>query len=194
MASQLNLPNALTLLRIFLVPVLVVVILEKFDGKEWVSIGIFLIAAATDWLDGWVARRRRQVTPLGKLLDPMADKLLVSAVFIALVEERIAPAWMVVIIISREFAVTGLRGIAAERGLTIGASFWGKVKTVVQFVCIVALLLMTRPAPLEPDTTALVLPPLGSALLWVTVLVTVASGVDYMVRFRRVFDMPEPPP
>ena len=191
MASQMNLPNALSLLRIFLVPVLVVVILEKFEGKEWVCVGIFLVAASTDWLDGWVARRRRQVTALGKLLDPMADKLLVSAVFISLVEEKIAPAWMVVVIIAREFAVTGLRGIAAERGMTIEASFWGKVKTTVQFACLVALLLMTRPVPDDPDAVELLVPSLGSALLWVTVLVTVASGVDYMVRFRRVFDMPE---
>jgi len=185
--AQLNLPNAITLFRIFLVPVLVVVILTRFEGKEWVGVGVFLVAAASDFLDGWLARRRRQVTPLGKLLDPMADKLLISGAFISLVEVGVAPAWMVVVVIAREFAVTGLRAVAAERGLTIAASAWGKIKMGVQVACIVALLL-SKPA--APHAVAHFAEPVGRWLLWATLLVTVASGVDYFVAFRRVLEMP----
>ena len=119
-----NLPNALTLLRIFLVTFLVVVLLTKFSGREYAGLAIFLVAAITDFFDGWVARRRNQTTRMGALLDPIADKLLMSAAFISLVEmdPKHVPAWMVVIIIGREFAVSGLRSIAAQQGVTIAAS------------------------------------------------------------------------
>lgn len=190
MLAQLNLPNAITLFRIFLVPVLVVVILTRFEGKEWVGVGVFLVAAASDFLDGWIARRRRQVTPLGKLLDPMADKLLVSGAFISLVEVGVAPAWMVVVIIAREFAVTGLRAVAAERGLTIAASTWGKLKMGVQVACIVALLL-SKPGVEQAHAVARLAEPVGRWLLWATVLVTVASGIEYFVSFRRVLEQPD---
>src|SRR3989337_2402290 len=125
-----NLPNALTLLRIFLVPFLVVVLLTKFTGREFVGLAIFLVAAITDFLDGWVARRRNQTTRLGALLDPIADKLLMSAAFISLVEmdPKHVPAWMVVIIIGREFAVSGIRSIAEQQGVTIAASPLGQGK------------------------------------------------------------------
>ena len=116
-----NLPNSLTLLRIFLVPFLVVVLLTKFTGREFVGLAIFLVAAITDFFDGWIARRQRKLTRLGTLLDPIADKLLMSAAFISLVEmDPIhVPAWMVVIIIGREFAVSGLRAIAAQQGVQV---------------------------------------------------------------------------
>ena len=122
---RINLPNALTLLRIFLVPFLVVVLLTKFDGREIVALGIFLIATATDFFDGWLARRRGEITTLGTLLDPIADKLLISAAFISLVEVGLAPAWMVVVVVGREFAVTGSaddrRGSGGgHRGLRLG--------------------------------------------------------------------------
>ena len=111
-----NVPNSLTLLRIFLVPFLVVVLLTKFYGREYVGLTIFLVAAVTDFFDGWIARRSNKITRLGALLDPIADKLLMSAAFISLVELGLARAWMVVIIIGREFAVSGLRSIAAQQG------------------------------------------------------------------------------
>jgi len=117
-----NLPNSLTLLRIFLVPFLVVVLLTKFDGREYVGLAIFLIAAITDLLDGYFARKYKQVTRLGILLDPIADKLLISSALISLVELGLAPAWMIVIIVGREFAVSGLRTIASQQGVTIAAS------------------------------------------------------------------------
>ena len=133
---MVNLPNSLTLFRIFLVPILVVILLTKFEGKELWGVAVFLVAALTDVLDGWIARRRGQVTHLGMLLDPLADKLLVSAAFISLVEEHIAPAWMVVIIIGREFAVMGLRSVASTQQIVIAASMWGKGKMLSQVIAI----------------------------------------------------------
>src|SRR4051794_33043660 len=141
-ASEIwNVPNSLTLLRIFLVPFLVVVLLTKFYGREFVGLSIFLLAAVTDFFDGWIARRSNRITRLGALLDPIADKLLMSAAFISLVELQLAPAWMIVIIIGREFAVSGLRSIAAQQGVTIAASPLGKNKTISQVVAISLLIL-----------------------------------------------------
>ncbi len=138
----MNLPNALTLLRIFLVPLLVVVLLTNFS-QNWMGlpqhvagVTLFLMAAITDILDGWIARRWKQVSRLGILLDPIADKLLISAAFISLVENRLAPAWAVVLIIGREFAVSGLRSIAAAEGQAIPASKAGKIKMFSQVVTI----------------------------------------------------------
>src|SRR5689334_13381277 len=144
----MNLPNALTVTRIFLVPLLVVVLLTKFEGrmifgvrKELVGAAIFGLASLTDWLDGYVARRRKQVTSLGQVIDPLADKLLTSAAFLALVQMGLAPAWMVAVIIGREFAITGLRSLAYARGVAIPASPLGKVKMIAQVVAILALIL-----------------------------------------------------
>ena len=142
-------------------------------------------------LDGWIARRRSQVTTLGALLDPLADKLLIAGALISLVEVGRAPAWMVVIIIGREFAVTGLRAIAAEQGIAIAAREWGKVKMVVQVVCIVALLLSQESEP-ELSTgwlgqVDLVAKPLGDALLWGTVLISAISAIDYFRLFSGLF-------
>jgi CDP-diacylglycerol---glycerol-3-phosphate 3-phosphatidyltransferase len=179
----------LTMFRIFLVPVLVTIILTRFEGKEWLSVGVFLLAATTDFVDGWLARRWRQVTRLGKLLDPMADKLLIAGAFISLIEVGGVPAWMVVVIIAREFAVTGLRGIAAERGVTIAASAFGKIKMGVQVAC-VCVLLLSRPHAPAGDVSEIV-SPFAVAFLWATVLVTVASGIEYFVGFRKVLEQSE---
>jgi CDP-diacylglycerol--glycerol-3-phosphate 3-phosphatidyltransferase len=150
-----NLPNALTLLRIFIVPLLVVVLLTPFS-ENWLGfprhilgVALFLGAALTDYLDGHFARRRDQVTRLGQLLDPIADKLLISAALISLVENQLAPAWAVVIIIGREFAVTGLRSIAAADGVVISASKMGKFKMLLQ-VLTVALLIVSSVAGRPP--------------------------------------------
>ena len=151
----MNLPNGLTLLRIFIVPILVVVLLTPFS-ENWfgvprhiLGVGLFLGAALTDYLDGHLARSRNQVTRLGQLLDPIADKLLISAALISLVENQLAPAWAVVIIIGREFAVTGLRSIAAADGVVISASKMGKFKMLVQVVT-VALLIVSSAAGKPP--------------------------------------------
>jgi len=206
---RLNLPNSITVARIFLVPLLVVVLLTPpwatawvksqlqdvgyaawighfasrlSDWREVVGVVIFLTAAATDWLDGFLARRRGEITTLGQLLDPLADKLLTTSAFISLVELQLAPAWMVVVIVGREFAVTGLRSVAAARGLVIAASPWGKFKTVTQ---IVAITLMILTSTLE---RWLRFGFLGVAALWVAMIVALVSAVDYFVRFARRFD------
>ena len=151
----MNLPNSLTLLRIFIVPILVVVLLTPFS-EDWLGVprhifgvALFLVAAFTDYLDGHFARSRGQVTRMGQLLDPIADKLLISAALISLVENQLAPAWAVVIIIGREFAVTGLRSIAAADGVVISASKMGKFKMLVQVVT-VALLIFSSVAGRPP--------------------------------------------
>src|SRR6187431_2315259 len=150
----MNLPNTLSVARIFLVPVLVSVLLTKFEGRlvlglpvEVMAAAIFGIASLTDWLDGYLARRRRQVTWLGQILDPIADKLLTSAAFISLVQLNLAPAWMVAIIIGREFAITALRSLAYSRGVTIPASPLGKIKMVSQVVAILLLIVGWGPVP-----------------------------------------------
>jgi CDP-diacylglycerol---glycerol-3-phosphate 3-phosphatidyltransferase len=154
----ITLPNLLTLLRIFIAPLLVVVLLTKFS-EDWVGVPqhiagvtLFLLAAITDAIDGWVARKRGQVSRLGILLDPIADKLLISSAFISLVENRLAPAWAVVIIIGREFAVSGLRSIAASEGFAIPASRIGKLKMFSQVVTI-SLLITSAVGGAPPVTT-----------------------------------------
>ena len=144
----MNLPNTLTLARMFLVPLLVVVLLTEFEGRrifgmprELVGAAIFGLASITDWLDGYIARRRRQVTWLGQMLDPIADKLLTSAAFISLVQLGLAPAWMVALIIGREFAITALRSLAYTKGITIPASPLGKLKMASQVTAILLLIL-----------------------------------------------------
>lgn len=150
----MNLPNSLSLLRIFIVPLLVVVLLTPFSEnfgvpRHILGVAIFLGAALTDYLDGKIARSRHQVTRLGQLLDPIADKLLISAALISLVENQLAPAWAVVIIIGREFAVTGLRSIAATDGVVISASKMGKFKMLAQVIT-VALLIVSSVAGKPP--------------------------------------------
>src|SRR5512136_1706124 len=138
----MNLPNTLTLVRIFLVPIVVAMLLVV-EIRTWALLGasLFLAAALTDLLDGYIARRRKQVTTLGRLLDPIADKLLISSALIALVQLNIAPSWMVVIIIGREFAVSGLRSIAAHEGFSIDVSTLGKGKMVTQVAAVVGIIL-----------------------------------------------------
>jgi CDP-diacylglycerol--glycerol-3-phosphate 3-phosphatidyltransferase len=181
----MNLPNSLTLVRMFLVPLLVVVLLTEFEGrrilgisKELVGAAIFGLASLTDWLDGYLARRRRQITALGQMLDPIADKLLTSAAFISLVQLDLAPAWMVALIIGREFAVTALRSLAYSRGITLPASPLGKIKMASQVTAILLLILGWGPLPW--------LAPLGLAALWVVMLAAVVSAVDYYRRFQSM--------
>ena len=183
----MNLPNTLTLVRIFLVPLLVVVLLTQVAGreifgvpKELLGAAIFGVASITDWLDGYLARRRRQVTWFGQILDPIADKLLTSAAFISLVQLGLAPAWMVALIIGREFAITGLRSLAYTKGITIPASRLGKIKMASQVTAILLLILGWRPLPW--------LAPVGYAALWVVMLTAVVSAVDYYRRFVRLLN------
>ena len=179
----MNLPNALTVTRIFLVPILVVVLLTKFEEqlilgvpRSLVAAGIFGLASLTDWLDGHLARRRGQVTALGRMMDPLADKLLTSAALISLVQLDLAPAWMIAVIIGRELAVTGLRSIAAARGAGFGASKLGKVKMAAQVTAIMLLILG------QDGQRELLL--LGQLALWVVLITALASAVDYYRAFQ----------
>ncbi len=185
---MMNLPNSLTLSRIFLVPVFLTVLLSgDFEltlggvvmNEDWLALIIFLSAAATDFLDGYIARSRSQVTTLGKLLDPIADKLLISAAFISLVELERVPAWIVVVIVGREFAVSGLRYVALAEGLAISASILGKGKMAAQ-VFAVALLLVE---PYGEIYKALAYP-----ALTIAVFLTVISMLDYFRGFWGVSD------
>lgn len=188
---MLNLPNLLTIFRIFLVPFLVVVLLTKLNGREYLGLAIFLLAAATDVLDGWLARKRGEVTSLGMLLDPIADKLLISAALISLVELEIVPAWMVVVIVGREFAMTDLRSAAAMRNLPLPASIWGKFKMGSQVLAISLLIIGEKARPVDdaagfPGLVYI----LGRAALWLVVVLAILSLVDYLFRARPVFQGP----
>lgn len=183
-AVDMNLPNSLSVARIFLVPVLVSVLLTKFEGRlvmglpvELVAAAIFGLASLTDWLDGYLARRRNQVTSLGQILDPLADKLLISATLISLVQLGLASAWMVAVIIGREIAVTGLRNLAYSRGLAMPASGLGKFKMVSQVTAILLLILGWERVP------ALLV--LGQAALWIVLVSAVISAVAYYQDFQR---------
>jgi len=175
----MNLPNTLTIARIFLVPVVVTVLLatEDIEARTWWGAGLFLAAALTDMLDGYLARRRGQVTTFGRLLDPIADKLLISSALIALVWRHIAPAWMIVVIIGREFAVSGLRGIAAHEGFSIDVSRMGKGKMVMQVAAVVGLILGERYRGWVEVT--------AEALLWAVVFFALVSMVQYFREFRK---------
>ena len=184
----MNLPNAITLARMFLVPLLVVVLLTKFEGKQIVGVrhelvgaAIFALASLTDWLDGYLARRRKQVTAFGQLMDPLADKLLITAAFVSIVQMGLAPAWMVAVIVGREFLVTVLRTIASSRGVIIAASPLGKVKMAAEVTTILALILGSEYLP--PLFT------LGIVALWISLITAVVSGIDYYRAYQGA-----PPP
>jgi len=172
-----TLPNALTVLRIFLVPILVVFLLTEYT---MVGLMVFIVASLTDWFDGYLARKRKQVTTLGQLLDPIADKLLVSAAFISLVELDLAPAWMVVIIIGRELAISGLRILASDQGVKIPASSLAKYKTTVQMVTIV--LLISTPFLGEYYY-------LGEVGLWLVVVLSLFSAGQYFANSWKVLGL-----
>jgi CDP-diacylglycerol---glycerol-3-phosphate 3-phosphatidyltransferase len=170
----LNLPNALTLVRILLVPVLVVALTVETAGGSTIAAIVFAVAALTDGLDGWIARTRQSVTTFGKVMDPVADKLMIAAALIALVSlERLA-AWVAMVIIAREFAVSGLRIAAGQQGVVIPASQLGKAKTIVQVAAVLALIAASDHGAAWVQ-----------ALVYLMVAVTVVSGADYFLNFRR---------
>ena len=169
----LNLPNVLTLLRILAVPVIVVALLGETPNGDALAAGVFALAALTDGLDGYIARRRRDVTTFGKLMDPLADKVLIIAALVSLVSLGRLAAWVAMVIIARELAVTGLRAVAAEQGVVISASWLGKLKTALQVAAVFALIIW-NPAPLAVDV-----------LVYAAVAATVISGADYFFGLRR---------
>ncbi|MBX5436328.1 MAG: CDP-diacylglycerol--glycerol-3-phosphate 3-phosphatidyltransferase [Alicyclobacillaceae bacterium] len=189
----MNLANRITLARIFLVPVVIFLLLVKYNfwsvtinyrtttGSEMIAALVFIGVAVTDALDGYIARKRQIVTNFGKLLDPLADKLLISAVLISLVEMHRLSAWVAILIISREFAVTGLRLVAAAEGLVLAASKLAKWKTATQIVAMVALIVNNFPFSIVGF-------PFDTVMVYVMVIVTVLSGVDYFLANKRLLN------
>ncbi len=172
--AEMNMPNKLTLIRILLIPVFVFFLLMRSSlplAASWISFVVFVAASLTDAADGYLARRNDQVTNFGKIADPLADKLLVSSALIGFVSLNLISPWPVIIIIGREFAVTGLRVIAASEGLIISASIWGKLKTITQMIAIITFLLFPEIIPLPGY--------LPLALVWLAALITFYSGYRY---------------
>lgn len=183
----MNLPNKLTLSRILMIPIFILLLSYPFEWGIWdigyselpvahfIAALIFIIASTTDWVDGYIARKHNLVTNLGKFLDPLADKLLVSAALILLIEMGYAPAWVVIIIISREFAVTGLRLVAVGEGIVLAAGSMGKIKTATQMIAIAILLLHNFPFSYFGL-------PIGIIMLYIALFFTVLSGIDYFIK------------
>lgn len=175
----MNLPNKLTLLRIVAIPVFIVVLLM---GHRYIATIIFIAAAITDMLDGHIARKYNLVTNFGKLMDPLADKLLVMSALICLVELDNVAGWMVIVILAREFAVTGLRQVAASEGIVIAAGITGKIKTITQMIAIPLLLLDNWPCRYIGF-------PLDQVFLWIAVIMTIVSGAEYIIKNKQLLAM-----
>lgn len=176
----MNLANKLTIVRIILVPIFMLFLLIDISYGEYIATGVFIIAALTDMLDGHIARSRNQITTFGKFMDPLADKLLVSSALIVLVEMNRLSSWIAVIIIAREFAITGLRTLAASEGVTIAASWWGKFKTISQIAAILILLLNNFPFSMWNI-------PADDILVALALIFTIISGADYLIKNKKVF-------
>lgn len=188
----MNLPNKITVARVIIIPIFLLFMIVPFDFGTWVILEqklpvshligalIFMFASATDWIDGYLARKHGLVTNFGKFLDPLADKLLVSAALIVLVELTLLPSWIVIVIISREFAVTGLRLLLAGGGEVVAANSLGKIKTMTQMIGISILLLHNAPF----QTIGL---PVGLWMMWVAAIFTIWSGIDYFQKNKHVF-------
>lgn len=169
---SMNLPNKLTMFRVILIPVFIIVLMEGIFSEplnRYIGVAVFCIASFTDYLDGNIARKYNLVTNFGKFMDPLAGKLLVSSALICMIELGMLPAWIVIIIISREFIITGFRLIAVENGVVIAASWWGKIKTVMQMVMIIFVMLGINDL-------------IGMVLIALATIFTIISGVDYIVK------------
>ena len=174
----MNLPNKLTVLRVLMIPFFVVFMLTDLGGAsgKWIALAIFIIASLTDLLDGKIARKYNLVTNFGKFMDPLADKLLVSAAMICLIENGKLAAWIVIIIISREFIISGFRLVASDNGIVIAASYWGKFKTTFQMLMIIVLIM---------DLGG-IFDTIGTVLIWVSLALTIISLVDYIAKNKEV--------
>lgn len=177
---KLNLPNTITLIRIGMIPLIILFLLLPIPGKYLISAILFVVAAATDGLDGHIARSRHLVTTLGKFLDPLADKLLILATLICLLALGKAGAVAIILILTRELVITGLRAIAADKGVVIAASYFGKFKTVSQIIAITYILLAGQ-FTVMPEV-------IGTVLLWIAVIITVLSGADYLYKAKELFE------
>ncbi len=175
---QMNLPNKLTLMRVVLIPIfLLVLFLMQEPYNRYIATAIFVVASVTDFLDGYIARKYHMVSNFGKFMDPLADKLLVMAALVSMVAMEDLPAWVVIVILAREFAITGFRTLAMEANIVMAASWWGKIKTTTQMIMIILVLLQLPFA---------YMPMIETVLIWLAVLFTVVSGVVYIVKNKQV--------
>lgn len=175
----MNLPNKLTVARFIAVPIFIVVFMM---GYHYVSAVIFIAASFTDYLDGQIARKYNLVTNFGKIMDPLADKILVISALVCLVDSGQVAAWMLIVILAREFTVTGLRTVAAAQGIVIAAGMTGKIKTVLQMIAVPLLILQNWPF-------SLIGVPMADIMLWASVIMTIVSGTEYVYKNRQVFSM-----
>lgn len=175
----MNLPNKLTVFRVLLIPFFVFFLLTDFIGpwSKYLAVAIFCVASFTDFLDGYLARKYNLVTNFGKFMDPLADKLLVCAALICLVEMKKIPAWVLIIIISREFIISGFRLVASDSGIVIAASYWGKFKTVCQMAMTIVLMLQISYKPVQI---------LEQVLIYASLVLTIVSLLDYLVKNKQV--------
>ena len=180
----MNTPNKLTVARMIIVPFLVVFLLTGWGGdtNRYISLALFVVASVTDWFDGYLARKNNLVTNFGKFMDPLADKLLVCSAMICMIELNRLPAWFVIIIIGREFIISGFRLIAAENGIVIAANYWGKFKTVSQMIMIILLIL---------DFGGSVFGILEQIFIWLSLVLTVVSLITYIWQNKSVLSMQE---
>lgn len=173
----MNLPNSLTILRIILIPIFVIILLTRIPYGDYLAALVFSMAAITDSLDGYLARKWKQVTKLGIILDPLADKLLITAALISLVELGSIKGWIAIVILGREFAVSGLRILKAEEGIIIAASKMGKIKTISQIVAVILIILKNLYIPYTSI-------PLGDWAMYIALVITIVSGVEYFYNFK----------
>lgn len=189
--QKLNLPNKLTLIRMFLAPIYLALMLIEFPYHYIVALAVFSVASLTDMLDGKIARKNNLITVFGKLLDPLADKMLTTAALLAFMREGWCSIWIVMIVLTREFAVAGVRLIATAQGIVIPANYWGKAKTVSQMVfTIVIMLLAELDATFDILANAgwLTLARVSNIMLWITAVLTVVSGITYFVDSKKLID------
>lgn len=175
----MNLPNKLTILRVIMIPFFLIFMLTSFMGEnaKYIALAIFVVASFTDFLDGYLARKYQLVTNFGKFMDPLADKLLVSAALISLVALEKLPAWIVITIISREFIISGFRLVASDNGVVIAASYWGKFKTVSQMIMIILLIM---------DIQSGIFIILENVFIYLALILTIVSLIDYLVKNKSV--------
>ena len=178
----LTLPNGLTIIRILAIPIILLLLFYSGKTYQWVTAIFFLLVAVTDTIDGYLARRRGMVTTLGKFLDPLADKLLIVTALIALIPTRGIPFWIVIVIVGREIAVTGLRGIAVSQGIVIPAGGWGKFKTVFEVAAVTFLILNGEYFSIDFYFV-------GMVLLWIALTMAVISSIDYFKKFLKTIIM-----
>lgn len=180
----MNLPNKLTIFRVILIPFfLVALMVPGIPAGKWIAVVIFIIASLTDFFDGRIARKQNLVTDFGKFMDPLADKLLVCSAMIALIELQRIPAWVVIVIIAREFVISGFRLIASDNGIVIAASYWGKFKTTFQMLMVI-LLIVNLSENFPAATTGITIA--EQILIYVSLLLTIISLIDYLVKNRSV--------